>query len=233
MGIFGNKPPPPPPPTLMEQLSTLAETALADATDWWSTAEPTVQLGVAVAAVAVAYLLLKRAGGASASAIEAKCELGPAGKPRGSVAAKAAPTPLHRLSTGAGPKSPERSGSAKQFIPEIASAVYGTVRLVQAGGKTTLEYTVSGLKPGAHALHVHESADFSSGCRTAGAIFAPIGEIQADNAGTAKGKLETALKLSGARSVVGRSIIVHAGGVDDSKTDSRSRPAGGEVKLVM
>jgi len=214
MGIFGKPPPPPaPPPSVVDKLISM-----------WNDADENVQIAVAVMAVVLAFLMLRGSSRVTVTSQKAVCELGPAGKPRGSVASASVPTPLPP-----GARSPQRQGSAKQFVPEIAVMTSGSVTLEAQAFSTKITYHVTGLKPGGHGFHVHEKAEFTNGCKGAGAVYQAIGNITADNAGTARGEITAPFALA---SVVGRSIIVHAspGTGDGAKDDSRSRLAGGLIK---
>ena len=98
--------------------------------------------------------------------IVATCELGAAGKPCGTSPNKGI-TPM-RSPSDLTTAHLDRRPSAKQFVPERASKVTGTVTLTQENGITTIEYKVVGLEPGKHGFHIHETADFSNGCVSAG-----------------------------------------------------------------
>mmetsp|Transcript_28841 Transcript_28841/g.27629 ORF Transcript_28841/g.27629 Transcript_28841/m.27629 type:complete len:165 (+) Transcript_28841:61-555(+) len=136
------------------------------------------------------------------SSITATCTVGPNGKPCDASAAE-------------------------------ASNVTGVINFVQVGSEpTTVSYSVTGLTPGQHAFHIHELADFSNGCVSAGPHYNPfkkehggpddeerhvgdLGNIVADESGASKGELSASLiQLSGEYSIIGRSVMVHAG-VDD------------------
>ena len=122
-----------------------------------------------------------------------------------------------------------------------------------------ITYAFNGLAPGPHGFHVHEFADFSNGCVSAGPHYNPhgkthggpedetrhvgdLGNIVADESGVARGEMVDGLiKLSGEFSVIGRSMMVHAdvddlgkGGHDLSPTtgNAGARIACGEIKLV-
>jgi Cu-Zn family superoxide dismutase len=107
--------------------------------------------------------------------------------------------------------------------------VTGVVNFSQEeNGPCVIEYEVKGLAPGEHGFHIHEKADFSDGCKSAGPHYNPhgkthgapgdeerhagdLGNIVADASGVAKGSLTDRLvMLSGEFSVIGRSIMVHA-----------------------
>lgn len=55
--------------------------------------------------------------------------------------------------------------------------VWGCVKMIQKDdGPTVIKYHVNGLKEGAHGFHVHELADFSNGCVSAGPHYNPYGK---------------------------------------------------------
>ena len=58
------------------------------------------------------------------------------------------------------------------------AAPFGEITFFQpaADGPTTITYKVSGLTPGLHGFHVHEFADFSNCCVSAGPHFNPTGK---------------------------------------------------------
>ena len=91
-------------------------------------------------------------------------------------------------------------------------AVAGTVNFTQADASspTEISYEVSGLTPGLHGFHIHEKADFSDGCMSAGPHYNPfgkthggpcdeerhvgdLGNIEADASGVAKGSITAPL----------------------------------------
>lgn len=156
MGWF-RKPPPPPPAPLVPP-------------------EAVVQIAVALIVLPLLFLLLRRRGsigllgGSGRRPLVATCELGVAGRPCGSVAASGVPTPLPP------PRSPPRKSQVTQFAPQIDARVSGFVKLTEEGGICTIEYTVRGLPPGEHGFHIHETADFSNGCQSAGPHYNPFGE---------------------------------------------------------
>jgi len=189
------------------------------------------------------------------SRLVAVCEVGPNGKPCGTVASKAAITPLHVASTTTRhPESPRNK--VQQFAPVIASRVSGKVTLTQEAGGTVIEYDIVGLsRSQEHGFHINEFADFSNGCISAGPIYNPfgcdhgglddevrkvgdLGNIIADDYGHAKGKLKSSLvKLTGPTSVIGRSIMVHAdrddlGKGDNSKAHLPGPPKNGYVSKI-
>ena len=145
------------------------------------------------------------------------------------------------------------------------TGVRGTVSFKQAKGDAaapvTVNYRISGLAPGPHGFHIHALGDLTQGCMSAGGHFNPagaphggpadapsarhvgdLGNIVAGADGVAEGTLTDALlALSGAGSIVGRSVIVHAdeddlgkGGFPDSLTTGHAgaRLACGVIGLA-
>ena len=115
-----------------------------------------------------------------------------------------------------------------------------------------ITYRVTGLTPGNHGFHVHEKADFSNGCLSAGPHYNPfnknhgaptdedrhvgdLGNIVAGADGVAEGVIiDHLIKLSGPYSVVGRSMMVHADPDDLGKGDNSqpSPPVNGKASKV-
>ena len=140
------------------------------------------------------------------------------------------------------------------------TGVKGNITFTQESADTCMvEYNIAGLTPGNHGFHIHELADFTNGCKSAGGHYNPhgknhgapvdderhvgdLGNILADANGVAKGSLfDRLIKLSGDTSIIGRSVMVHAGeddcgkgGNDESlKTgNAGGRVACGEILLV-
>jgi len=54
---------------------------------------------------------------------------------------------------------------------EAGKAVSGTVSFECSSESCTINYRVEGLAPGNHGFHIHEKADFSNGCVSAGIII--------------------------------------------------------------
>jgi len=130
--------------------------------------------------------------------------------------------------------------------------VSGTLTFTQEGdGPTKVTGQVTGLAPGNHGFHVHQFGDVSAGCGSTGGHFNPagkehggptaderhagdLGNIVAGADGTAVVDItDSQVPLTGANSVIGRAIVVHAGeddlglgGQNDSKTTGH---AGGRV----
>ena len=126
------------------------------------------------------------------------------------------------------------------------SQVTGTVTFTKVGDYVQVMADISGLTPGKHGFHIHEFGDCSAPDATsAGSHFNPgkhnhgapdasdrhegdLGNIEADASG--KAHLEWSdkmMKLSGADSILGRSVIVHEK-ADDLKTQPTG-DAGGRL----
>jgi Cu-Zn family superoxide dismutase len=128
--------------------------------------------------------------------------------------------------------------------------VMGDVSFTSMDNGVKVVAHLSGLSPGKHGFHIHESGDLSDpALKSAGAHFNPahthhggpdtpehhagdIGNITADAQGNAH--LEIMLMNVKLDELVGKSVIVHAG-VDDLKTDpagnSGGRVAGGVIEM--
>ena len=132
----------------------------------------------------------------------------------------------------------------------------GFISLIMLPNDTCeITYRIEGLTPGAHGFHIHEKADFSNGCISAGPHYNPhgkqhgaptdedrhvgdLGNIIANADGVAAGTISDKLiKLDGPFSVIGRSFMVHAdpddlGRGDNSKAGLPGPPANGFVSKV-
>jgi len=104
--------------------------------------------------------------------------------------------------------------------------VSGKILMLQSpGGPTLIKGRISGLDKGQHGFHIHEFGDLSKGCESAGAHYNPdgvdhgdldkghvgdLGNISADDSGVAEFTIVAKrVDLTGERSVVGRSIVIH------------------------
>lgn len=121
------------------------------------------------------------------------------------------------------------------------SKVKGTVTFTEKDGKTEVAVDLSGLKPGKHGFHVHETGDCSApDAKSAGGHFNPdktqhgapdakvhhagdLGNITADKKGNAKTTMTVDFLTvnDGPHSVAGHAVVVH-GKADDLK----SQPSG-------
>src|SRR5216117_2141232 len=121
------------------------------------------------------------------------------------------------------------------------SKVSGTVTFTEVADGVQVNAEITGLTPGNHGFHVHEFGDCSApDASSAGAHFNPtnkphagpdaaerhvgdMGNVEADASGAAKlDYVDHEISLANdQRSVVGRSVIVHA-----KADDLKSQPAG-------
>jgi len=130
---------------------------------------------------------------------------------------------------------------------EAAPGCTGTVLFLQKCEEyCEVQWNLSGCgKEGLHGFHVHEKADFSNGCMSAGPHFNPmgtehgdisdnpenrhvgdLGNIIVDKDGNSRGSLgDTMIKLDKEHDwcIVGRSVMVHAD-PDDLGRGDRSEP---------
>lgn len=129
------------------------------------------------------------------------------------------------------------------------SKVGGTVTFTELeGGKVKVDANITGLEPGEHGFHVHETGDCSApDAKSAGGHFNPtgaphgapaqgehhagdFGNITADDSGNATGSWEVdfiSLEDGAENSVVGKAVVVHAK-ADDLKSQP-SGDAGGRI----
>lgn len=166
----------------------------------------------------------------------------------GDAAARVTPaTPPHPASAG-------ELRAIAQLEPTQGHHARGTVRFLDEGGKVRVTADITGLAPGEHGFHIHESGDCSAAdASSAGGHFNPtdqphasrdaearhlgdLGNLRADQRGRAQlDYIDANLSLGGPDSIVGRAIIVHAGR-DDLKSqpsgDSGARLACGTIELA-
>jgi len=120
------------------------------------------------------------------------------------------------------------------------SNVKGKVTFTQVEGGVRVQAELTGLTPGEHGFHVHQYGDCAAmDGKCAGGHFNPtgaphggpesaerhvgdLGNITADASGKAVyDRVDKLLALNGPHSIIGRSIIVHAG-----RDDLTSQPSG-------
>ncbi|WP_442483613.1 superoxide dismutase family protein [Aeoliella sp. SH292] len=126
------------------------------------------------------------------------------------------------------------------------SGVTGTLNFVQEADTVTLTGEVTGLTPGLHGFHVHESGDLSDKEKgeSAGGHFNPtghahghaedaerhvgdLGNIEANAEGVATINItDTVIRLDGEHPIVGKAMVVHA---DEDKFTQPTGDAGGRV----
>ena len=125
--------------------------------------------------------------------------------------------------------------------PTQGNNVQGTVSFVKEGSVIRVIVDISGLSPGKHGIHIHEYGDCSApDAVSAGGHYNPankahgcpdskerhlgdLGNIEADRSGKAKSDwIDKRISLSGANSVIGRSVVVKA-----KPDDCVAQPGGG------
>ncbi|XP_062526713.1 superoxide dismutase [Cu-Zn]-like [Bombyx mori] len=114
------------------------------------------------------------------------------------------------------------------FIADEESGVSGDLIFTQIvpNGPVTIEGNVTGLAPGLHGLHVHQTGDIKDNCKDIGPHFfayygrhggprdpirhvGDLGNIKAEEEATLNLKIvDHLISLAGPRSVVGRSIAI-------------------------
>jgi Cu-Zn family superoxide dismutase len=140
---------------------------------------------------------------------------------------------------------------------EEAPGCKGMVKFTQVDADTIeIEWELTGAgKEGLHGFHVHDKADFSNGCASAGPHYNPfkklhgakedeerhaggLGNIRVDAEGKSSGSMKDHLvKIFGPTTCVGRSMMVHAdeddlGLGDNSKADEPGPPQNGFVSKI-
>lgn len=152
-----------------------------------------------------------------------------------------------------GCKSNSNSSDTKKldiaFESKSGSSVTGTASFIEKNGKVTFVAQLAGLKPGAHAIHIHEKSDCSSADgSSAGGHWNPtfkkhgkwgvgeyhkgdIGNFTADEKGNGSITLTTDEWCIGcgdpAKDILGKGLIVHQG--TDDFTTQPSGNAGARV----
>lgn len=107
------------------------------------------------------------------------------------------------------------------------SDLQGIVVFKENSKSVTVTLELSGLTPGLHGFHIHESGDLRDGCNSLCAHYNPhsqthggrssktrhmgdLGNVKADKNGTVKMTFrDSKIRLTGKYSIVGRSLIVH------------------------
>ena len=141
------------------------------------------------------------------------------------------------LLLAAGCKTSEHGRHAMaELNPASGSSVHGTVHFYEVSKGVRVVARVSGLTPGKHGFHIHESGDCSApDASSAKGHFNPtkmkhggpndaerhagdFGNLVADASGNAKADfVSDSISFDGANSIVGRGVIVHAN-EDDLKS---------------
>jgi len=135
------------------------------------------------------------------------------------------------------------------FEPKSSSTVSGTATFIEQNGKVTFTANIAGLKPGVHAIHIHEKSDCSApDASSAGGHWNPtfqnhgrwgqgqyhkgdIGNFTADASGNGTISLTTDQWCIGCddktKDILGKGLIVHEG-ADDFATQPTGN-AGGRI----
>lgn len=138
--------------------------------------------------------------------------------------------------------------------PTEGSKVRGVVSFTKDGKGVRITANIEGLSPGPHGFHIHEFGNCTSpDANSAGGHFNPsdmphaapaaekrhvgdLGNLEADKNGLARLEVtDNIISLEGPKSIIGRSVIVHAQ-ADDFKTQptgaSGARVACGVIGIV-
>lgn len=128
----------------------------------------------------------------------------------------------------------------------------GTVQFSQADESSPVEisYDISGNDASSErGFHIHQFGDNTNGCTSAGPHFNPakkkhgspssaerhagdLGNVKTDASGVAKGTItDKHLKLIGPESIIGRTVVIHAGtddlGQGGNEESAKTGNAGG------
>ena len=124
--------------------------------------------------------------------------------------------------------------------PASGSKVQGVVNFIQEFDQLRVEARITGLTPGEHGFHIHETGDCSApDASSAGGHFNPtgmahggaqsenrhvgdFGNLKAGVSGEAYlSQVFPSLKINGPESIIGKAIIVH-----EKADDLKSQPSG-------
>ena len=133
----------------------------------------------------------------------------------------------------------EVTKATAKLEPKSGSTVTGTITFTKAGDEVQVIADVQNLKPGKHGFHIHEKGDCSApDAASAGGHFNPshqhhggpvtaehhtgdLGNIDADASGKVHFEWKGKMSLSGADSIIGKSVVVH-----EKEDDLKTYPAG-------
>jgi Cu-Zn family superoxide dismutase len=120
--------------------------------------------------------------------------------------------------------------------PKSGSKVTGTITFTKSGDDVEVQGDIENLTPGTHGFHIHDKGDCSApDAASAGPHFNPtkqhhggpdgaerhggdLGNIEADKSGKAHVHWKGKMSMTGADSIIGKSVVVHEK-ADDLKTD--------------
>lgn len=147
----------------------------------------------------------------------------------------------------------EVTKATAQLESKSNSKVTGTVTFTKVGDEVQVVADIQNLTPGKHGFHIHDKGDCSApDAASAGPHFNPtqkhhggpdtaehhsgdLGNITADASGKAHIDWKGKLSLTGADSIIGKSVVVHEK-EDDLKTDpsgnSGARIACGAIEAA-
>lgn len=143
----------------------------------------------------------------------------------------------------ASPTTEAPTGAPGPAIARLAGVgghdVQGTVAFEPADGGVRVHAELTGLSPGQHGFHVHETGSCADDAKAAGGHFAPegdphagpsaeqrhvgdLGNIEADADGRAVyDRVDPEIALEGDRAIVGRALVVH-----ERADDLATQPSG-------
>src|SRR5437762_13693397 len=150
-------------------------------------------------------------------------------------------------------RAQEVTKAAAPLESKSGSQVTGMVTFTKVGDEVQVVADIQNLKPGKHGFHIHEKGDCSAAdAASAGAHFNPtqhkhggpmtterhegdLGNIETDASGKTHLDWKGKLSLSGANSIIGKSVVAHEK-EDDLKTDpsgnSGARVACGAIEAA-
>ena len=149
--------------------------------------------------------------------------------------------PAQQSAEQAPPSAEPKSKMAHANLqPTEGNAVQGTAHFEEIRGELHVEIKLTGLTPGKHGFHVHETGDCAApDASSAGGHFNPegkphgapgaaehhvgdLGNVEANAAGQAETDLHfDFLTMDGPNSIIGKAVVVHAG-----EDDLQSQPTG-------
>ena len=154
------------------------------------------------------------------------------------------------FTSGCAVLSPSAPIATAELTPIAGNKVSGTTTFVRQGDKVLVDARIKGLKPGRHGFHIHEGGDCSAPDASGiGGHFNPagaehgnpasgkhhggdLGNLDADANGNAVLNVMVTMQglsfaKSGANSIIGRGLIVHA-----DADDLTTQPGGNSGKYV-